>query len=1167
MAHASESPKRPSGRGPGRPRTRPPTDYSPPQKKRKYIPGGPGGGGRYVDNDESITPRVTSASGAFGGRSRSSRSQRERAPLSARSPTATASRPRRDNRPAPTPRYNSAAEASVAMARDDSKPREEKGWEEYHPDLDIDADLTVFCADEVDGRVKPAELSEALQGINNDASRPSVNGYTQVQDENVVPIEVTPTLKMGTSQGDEDTVRVGNPLLITPVKKRPGRPPRRPDYMLSGLGSPPTPRIEPSQINNKDEKLKLTKAIFKTVQPFEIFEASKEHSAKNFVDRALSNVGYQETDRVPEPDRFIYVRGGEGSIEEGLDLALALRADDEANSSGALNTRAEYDMDEQDEKWLDEVNVRRKEDQVEVIRPGVFESTMTQIEKEWHALEKRIPKSVPKPPQTHRPRSSSAAAVNGEPGSGEEQDSKCAICDDGDCENTNAIVFCDGCDLAVHQECYGVPYIPEGQWLCRKCQLIGRGSPSCIFCPHEDGAFKQTNNSKWAHLLCAIWIPEVSLGNQAFMEPVMDVEKVPKQRWKLNCYICNQKTGACIQCGNKSCFAAFHVSCARKAKLYLKMKAQHGGPASLDASVLKAFCDRHVPSEWKREHNVPEAVEYAKWSFRDMFRGKRWSDAQNAALNAGNQQVAPQEEDIDDAADAKKRKRDKPQKNIWRLPSGAPIIPQVVYVKIEASLVRFNVRKRKEFAAEVCKYWTLKREARRGAALLKRLQLQLDTFTSMEITRRDFKAMGAAGRPRLQRRIEFAELLEQDMEKILQLCEKVMQREKQKLEDAEILRTIVDSVYFPIPPLLWPILEKAQILDAGPKDDGPKYFKNGLRDIQRKLEERSYTSILMFSNDLELVFAAAIGTDVPTSDIFSSGDVAVPPTLTTKQKDIKKVAKRINKGIQPAIEDAQRKEADLTGKPFEGELINLDAMLESNLRAVRHGSMLPSVTGESVDHPHEMDPTSPQKLLANGVTEDSHAAAIDSETVEAGPEAQLTDGDVNMEDAPELSADGEHPETIPIINTDPESSILNDKAATGSSTSSTVTAPALSASGSTNPSTHPPGPLTPPNQETDVHNEEPPAPLQQGGIPWYLEAFEPRGTTIHEERWVGRDVMRDMSEDLSEIDDDALEEMMDNEHADVDGKHVNGVNANGNLVPPNPQTTSKAAVKRKRRLR
>jgi len=475
-------------------------------------------------------------------------------------------------------------------------------------------------------------------------------------------------------------------------------------------------------------------------------------------------------------------------------------------------------MDEQDTKWLEAYNLQRKTEQVEPIKPAVFEVTMTKIEKEWHALEKRIPKPNPKPPQTHRPRSSSAAAVNGEPAvAGEEQDSKCAICDDGDCENTNAIVFCDGCDLAVHQECYGVPFIPEGQWLCRKCQLIGRGTPTCIFCPNTDGAFKQTNASRWSHLLCAIWIPEVSLGNNTFMEPVMDVEKVPKPRWKLNCYICRQKMGACIQCGNKNCFVAFHVTCARRAKLFLKMKSTHGGPASMDASVLKAYCDKHVPADWRRENDVETATADAIEYYQYTMRGRRWADSQQAALNfaAAHSQEPPPVDPAEDGEnattkDANKRRRNQPPKTVWKLPSGAPVIPQALYNSVESSLQRFMIRKRKEYAAEACKYWTLKRESRRGAALLKRLQLQMETFSSMEITRRNFVGMGAAGRVRLQRRINFAEQLLQDVDRLRSLCDDIRRREEEKLRDVYMLKDITDTVYFPIAPLLWPILEKAQ---------------------------------------------------------------------------------------------------------------------------------------------------------------------------------------------------------------------------------------------------------------------------------------------------------------------------------------------------------------------
>lgn len=56
---------------------------------------------------------------------------------------------------------------------------------------------------------------------------------------------------------------------------------------------------------------------------------------------------------------------------------------------------------------------------------------------------------------------------------------------------------------------------------------------SCILCPNEGGAFKQTVSGDWVHLLCAIWVPETAVANDVFMEPITGVERISKQRWRL----------------------------------------------------------------------------------------------------------------------------------------------------------------------------------------------------------------------------------------------------------------------------------------------------------------------------------------------------------------------------------------------------------------------------------------------------------------------------------------------------------------------------------------------------------------------------------------------------------------------------------------------------------
>jgi hypothetical protein len=45
---------------------------------------------------------------------------------------------------------------------------------------------------------------------------------------------------------------------------------------------------------------------------------------------------------------------------------------------------------------------------------------------------------------------------------GEDEEALCAVCAGGHSEAPDQIVFCERCDIAVHQECYGVPLIPSG---------------------------------------------------------------------------------------------------------------------------------------------------------------------------------------------------------------------------------------------------------------------------------------------------------------------------------------------------------------------------------------------------------------------------------------------------------------------------------------------------------------------------------------------------------------------------------------------------------------------------------------------------------------------------------------------------------------------------------
>lgn len=228
-----------------------------------------------------------------------------------------------------------------------------------------------------------------------------------------------------------------------------------------------------------------------------------------------------------------------------------------------------YDLSEEDVAWLQVAN----QEFAELALPPLDEMTMERVMEE---LEQRCHDNM-------------SHAMETEEGLGIEYDEDvvCDVCQSPDGEDNNEMVFCDKCNICVHQACYGIQKVPTGSWLCRICAL--GILPKCQLCPKQGGAMKPTRSgTKWVHVSCALWIPEVSIGNPEKMEPITNVSQIPSNRWALICCLCKEKTGACIQCSAKNCRTAFHVTCGLHASLEMKTILTEE-----DEVKFKSYCPKH----------------------------------------------------------------------------------------------------------------------------------------------------------------------------------------------------------------------------------------------------------------------------------------------------------------------------------------------------------------------------------------------------------------------------------------------------------------------------------------------------------------------------------------------------------------------------------------------
>jgi hypothetical protein len=355
---------------------------------------------------------------------------------------------------------------------------------------------------------------------------------------------------------------------------------------------------------------------------------------------------------------------------------------------------------------------------------------------------------------------------------------------------------------------------------------------TCFLCPNEGGAFKQTVHGEWVHLLCAIWIPETRVANEVFMEPITGVERISKQRWKLKCSVCDIREGACIQCSKNSCFLAYHVTCARKLKFLMPMKASSG----LEPPPLQCFCEKHMPRERL--------------------------EARAEALKA---------EAASEHYEAKSSKSARAYAKTYK--PGPPVVPSLILSRILQYINKIVIRKRGEFVELVCRYWSLKREARRGAPLLRRLHLEPWTASAGGRVQTDEEKVA---------KLDLTKCLRKDLVDVRNLADLSRKRESRKLRQSQIVQEVLSEIIFAHEAGLRMAFENIVAFDRQgffkspiSKLQVPDYFDIIQQPmwwgaIDEKLDRHEYWDIGTFRADVNLVIENAMRYNKPGTPYYKA---------------------------------------------------------------------------------------------------------------------------------------------------------------------------------------------------------------------------------------------------------------------------------------------------------
>uniref|UniRef100_A0A8C9EYI5 Bromodomain and PHD finger containing 3 n=1 Tax=Pavo cristatus TaxID=9049 RepID=A0A8C9EYI5_PAVCR len=502
-----------------------------------------------------------------------------------------------------------------------------------------------------------------------------------------------------------------------------------------------------------------------------------------------------------------------------------------------LDAEVEYDMDEEDLAWLEMVNEKRRDDGYGLVSAETFELLVDRLEKESY-LESRN---------------------NGTQQSVIDEDAFCCVCMDDECHNSNVILFCDICNLAVHQECYGVPYIPEGQWLCRCCLQSPSRPVDCVLCPNKGGAFKQTSDGRWAHVVCAIWIPEVCFANTVFLEPIEGINNIPPARWKLTCYICKQKgMGAAIQCHKVNCYTAFHVTCAQRAGLFMKIEPMRETSINGTTFTVRktAYCESHSPPGTVKKGYSAATSERQEGIVKDEREEEGNSGPPKGSLKKN--QVKLKQKIKKEPSEGTDGRSSMPMVTVAQIPSYRNI-PHQRSSMLNKICSGISLQRKNQFMQRLHNYWLLKRQARNGVPLIRRLHSHLQSQRNAEQKEQDEKTSA------VKEELKYWQKLRHDLERARLLIELIRKREKLKREQVKVQQAAMELRLTPFNVLLRTTLDLLQEKDAAQifaepvnLNEVPDYLEfisnpMDFSTMRRKLESHLYRTLDEFEEDFNLI--------------------------------------------------------------------------------------------------------------------------------------------------------------------------------------------------------------------------------------------------------------------------------------------------------------------------